>query len=136
MATPNEFQAAVLSSLFLYSRAAYTEEPIDKAVHVLSSLESLLLKNENEPIQQNLGERVAVFLESGLDARKAVIRVIKETYSFRSPYLHHGQFATELDIVQGVLIIAWRFYVKLLTVVGQHTTRLGFVQAIDDEKLG
>lgn len=131
----NDFQAAILNALFLYARAAYADEPIDKVVHVLSSLESMMLKDENEPIQQNLGERIAVFTQTDLNARKAVIQRIKAAYRLRSRYLHHGIPASDHTIIHDLLVIAWIFYVKLLTVADSHQRRLDFVQGIDDAKL-
>jgi hypothetical protein len=40
---------------------------------MLSALESILLKNSNEPIQQNLSERLAVFTAQELAKRKSII---------------------------------------------------------------
>ncbi|WLT38116.1 hypothetical protein NON20_21645 [Synechocystis sp. B12] len=56
------FENKVLNFLFLYSKASFTNEPVEKIVYVLSALESILLKDNNEPIQQNLGERLAFLL--------------------------------------------------------------------------
>ena len=133
---PNDFQTAMLNALFLYARAAYSDEPIDKVVHVLSSLESMMLKDENEPIQQNLGERLAVFTQTDLARRKAIIRATRDAYRLRSRYLHHGESSSDRTIIENLLKIAWDFYVKLLGVVDQHQTRLAFVQWVDDAKLG
>lgn len=132
---PNDFQAAILNALFLYARAAYADEPIDKVVHVLSSLESMMLKDENEPIQQNLGERLAVFTQTSLTQRKAIIQAIKAVYRLRSRYLHHGIPSSDREIIQNLLMIAWDFYVKLLAVADRYQKRMDFVQGIDDAKL-
>lgn len=132
---PNDFQAAILNALFLYARAAYTDESIDKVVHVLSSLESMMLKDENEPIQQNLGERIAVFTQTDLIHRKTIIQAIKAAYRLRSRYLHHGLPPSDDAIIQNLLVIAWDFYVKLMAASDRHTERLEFVQWIDDAKL-
>ena len=43
-----DFEQSVLNSFFLYSKSAFTADPVEKVVHILSSLESILLKNENE----------------------------------------------------------------------------------------
>lgn len=136
LTSPNDFQKGILNALFLYARAAYSELPIDKVVHVLSSLESMLLKDENEPIQQNLGERIAVFTQTDLDRRKDVIRAVKDAYRLRSRYLHHGIPPADHTIIQNLLFVAWDFYGKLLASSTAHEKRLGFVQWIDDTKLG
>jgi hypothetical protein len=132
---PNDFKQAILNALVLYSKAAFTSEPIEKVIYVLSSLESMLLKNENEPIQQNLAERIAMFTATELTKRKQIISNIKATYSVRSRYLHHGHLRSELETIREFLMNAWVFYALLLGNAQKFSTRLEFVSAIDDAKL-
>jgi hypothetical protein len=56
---PTEFQKKLLSVLLMYSRNSRERKPVEKLVYVLVALESTLLKNQQEPIQQNVGERLA-----------------------------------------------------------------------------
>lgn len=132
---PNDFKRALLNALIVYSKAAFTSEPIEKIIYVLSSLESMLLKNENEPIQQNLAERIAIFTVGELVKRKQIISNIKAIYGVRSRYLHHGHPKTELDSVREFLMNAWIFYALLLGSAQKFSTRLEFVSVIDDAKL-
>ena len=132
---PNEFKKAILNALILYSKAAFTSDPVEKVIYVLSSLESMLLKNENEPIQQNLAERIAIFTANELAKRKEIISNIKSTYGVRSRYLHHGHLRSEIETVREFLMNAWVFYRHLLEYADKFSTRLDFVSAIDDAKL-
>ena len=55
----------------------------DKLVYILASLESILLKNDSEPIQKNLGERMAFLIGPTVEARKTIIANVVETYARR-----------------------------------------------------
>lgn len=132
---PNDFQKAILNSLILYSKSAFTSDPVEKVIYVLSSLESMLLKNENEPIQQNLAERIAMFTATQLQKRKQIVANIKATYSVRSKYLHHGNRRSELETISEFLLNAWVFYSLLLGNTEKFSSRIEFVSAIDDAKL-
>jgi len=103
---------------------------------MLSSLESVLLKNENEPIQQNLAERLAVFTAQELTERKTIIKLIKTVYGLRSKYLHHGHSSSELEIVSEFMACVWGFFMQLVNNVERFKTKEEFLIAIDDHKLG
>ena len=133
--SPTEFEKSTLNAIFLYSKAAFTADPVEKVVYMLSSLESILLKNENEPIQQNLAERLAVFTAQELPKRKAIIKMIKSVYGVRSRYLHHGHTSSELQLISDFMMQVWIFYIQLLAKVTRFRTQEEFVTAIDDHKL-
>ena len=130
-----DFEKSVLNSVFLYSKSAFTADPVEKIVYILASLESIMLKNENEPIQQNLAERVAVFTAQELKVRKSIIKTIKSVYGIRSKYLHHGHISSELKLVSDFMIQVRMFFIKLLANVDLFRTQEQFVNAIDDNKL-
>ncbi len=133
--SPTDFEKSTLNAIFLYSKSAFTADPVEKVVYMLSSLESILLKNENEPIQQNLAERIAVFTAQELTKRKAIIKMIKSIYGVRSRYLHHGHTSSELKLISEFMMQVWIFYIQLLANVAQFSTQEEFVNAIDDHKL-
>lgn len=133
--SPTNFEKAVLNSIFLYSKSAFTADPVEKVVYMLSSLESILLKNESEPIQQNLAERIAVFTAQELSKRKFIIKTIKSAYGVRSRYLHHGHTSSEMEIISEFMMQVWIFYIQLLANVAQFRSQEEFVNALDDHKL-
>src|SRR5438874_349915 len=55
-------------------------EVADKLVFVLVSLESMLLKDSNEPITKNIGERMAFLIGQSMDERKAIIQNVDVAY--------------------------------------------------------
>lgn len=130
-----EFQKKVLGSLLIYSKAAYTAEPVEKLIYMLSGLESILLRNENEPIQQNLSERMAFFIGQDVAQRKAIISSVKGVYGVRSRYLHHGHTSSELDAVSEFMKHVWVFFVQLVANVDRFATKERFLDAIDERKL-
>lgn len=131
----NSFQESVLNSALLYSKSAFTADPVEKIVYILSSLESVLLKNENEPIQQNLAERIAVFTERELTKRKAIIKTIKAVYGIRSKYLHHGHTSSELELITEFMRYVWVFFWHMVENADQFNSKEDFISAIDDHKL-
>lgn len=131
----SKFQESVLNSIFLYSKSAFTSDPVEKVVYILSSMESILLKNESEPIQQNLSERVAVFTSQKLDERKLIIKTIREAYGIRSKYLHHGRSSSELRLITDFMRYSWLFFKQLLANTEKFKTKDDFVNAVDDHKL-
>lgn len=133
---PTEFESLILNTSTLYSKAAFTAEPLEKLVYILSALESTLLKNENEPIQQNLAERLAIFTSQELAERKSIVKAVKSVYGLRSRYLHHGHTSGELEGLSEFLLHVWIFYIKLLGASQSFTNKSGFLEAIDDHKLG
>jgi hypothetical protein len=133
---PTEFESLILNTSTLYSKAAFTAEPLEKLVYILSALESTLLKNENEAIQQNLAERLAIFTSQELSERKSIVKVVKSVYGLRSRYLHHGHTSDELKGLSEFLLYVWTFYIKLLGASQSFTNKSVFLEAIDDHKLG
>lgn len=133
---PTDFESTVLNMAFLYSKAAFTSDPLEKLVYMLSALESTLLKSENEPIQQNIAERLAFFTSNKLAERKAIIKNLKSVYSFRSKYLHHGHSSAELGELTEFFRNVWGFYVNLVKNSANFNKKIELLDAIDDRKLG
>lgn len=132
----SDFESAVLNMTFLYSKSAFTSDPLEKLVYMLSALEATLLKNESEPIQQNIAERMALFISNDLQNRKDIIRNLKKVYGFRSRYLHHGHSVSELDELSTFFFNVWLFFVQLVANIRNFKDKDDFINAIDDHKLG
>ena len=130
-----DFESCLLNSITIYSKASLTAEPLEKLVYTLSALETALLKNENEPIQQNLGERIALFIGDELEQRKRIIRSVKNVYEIRSKYLHHGNSSSELDELTEFFRYVWTFFVVLLGCTKKYKSKAEFLDAINDKKL-
>jgi hypothetical protein len=89
----SEFALRIRSSILTYSRGMTFPEMSDRLVYSLSALETLLLRNASEIIQQNLSERIAFLTVKGIDDRLKVVASCKKVYGARSQYVHHRVFA-------------------------------------------
>ena len=133
---PSQFEQAVIDSHLLYSRSTMKSDLSDRLVYVLTSLESLFLKDGSEPIQQNLGERLAIGTAQSADDRLEVIRNTKAVYRLRSNYLHHGATHSDSQELKPFLLTACTGLELARKNAGRFKTVSEFCQALDRHKLG
>ncbi len=131
----NQFQDKLLAALILYSRSAISKDIADKLVYILVALESIFLRNSSEPIQQNLGERIAFLIGDSLEKRKRIIKVTRETYTLRSGFVHHGRSIDDLEIMREFMLYAWQAIVSLIHQSNSVSTVDALLDMLDDTKL-
>lgn len=131
--TVTEFQRTLRSSLLAFSKGVTLPDVNDRLVYTFSALEGLLLRG-NEPIQQNIGERMAFILERDADARKAIVRNTKEAYQLRSQYIHHRISSAEEDVLETFARNAHGVLISALGYAGKFKTKNDLLDAIDDIK--
>lgn len=76
-------------------------------------MESILLRNDNEPIQQNVGERMAFINANTVEERQRIIRNLKAAYTLRSRFIHHGHTIDQRETVWQFMISAWALFTPL-----------------------
>lgn len=130
-----EFQEKLLDSLLLYSKSSLAKTPADKLVYILVALESILLKNESELIQQNIGERMAFFIGRNVSERKSIIRNLKKAYTLRSSFVHHGHTIEDLETLKEFMLNTWRFFSHLIQNANRFNTGEQLIDAIEERKL-
>ncbi len=130
-----KFEQLIEHYIFIYAKVAFTDEPVEKIIYILTSLESVLLKNNSESIVENLSVRMAFCIASGLEERKILIKLIKNIYSIRSSYIHHGETSSELADISKFMEYVWIFFVKLVNNHKSYSTKEEFISAIEDRKL-
>ena len=133
--TSTKFASALYDALILYSRQALAFDVSDKLVFTLSALESMLLKDGNEPIQQNLGERMAFLTGQNVQKRKAIVKNVRDVYGVRSAFVHHGQTARHVGIVDQFLINAWMTFSRLIDLSVLYKTKEALIGALEDRKM-
>ena len=111
---PTEFQESLIDSLFAYLRHTVAKDLSDKLLFIFTALDSFLLKGENEPIQQNISERIACVIGKNTADRRNIIKNIKMMYGLRSKFVHHNQQIDDLDILEEFLQIVWNFYFEMI----------------------
>jgi hypothetical protein len=133
----NPFQKKLLDVLIIYSRNTVLKDITDKLIYILTALESIFLRNTNEPIQQNLGERIAFLIENSLEKRKRIIRITRDTYALRSRFVHHGSSIKDedIEIMREFMKYAWQAIIQLIHSSDSITTPQALLDKIDDIKL-
>lgn len=134
-ANPSDFAQRTLAAIRIYSRCAFTSEPMEKLVYVFAAIESMLVRNESEPIQQNIGDRLALLIGKSLDERKHIIQLTKSVYAMRSRFVHHGKIHSENQTMGKFLRHVATFFDLLLRYQDRFTSKEDFLAAIEDRKL-
>lgn len=108
-----EFQQRLLSSLKWYSNSSLMKNPSDKLVYIFVALESLLLRGKDEPIQNIMGDAMAFLIGSNRDERLSIVKNLKDAYSLRSTFVHHGKPIKDfkdLETLKEFMKNAWMFF--------------------------
>lgn len=130
-----EFQEEVLRSIVQYSRSALAERTEEKLLYVLAAMESVLLRSNSEPIQANLGPRVAYLTADSLPDRKEVVRIVRRAYDLRSRWVHHLGTVDEMKEAREFLLVAWDFFRALTAYSTRFRTKAEFLGALEDRRL-
>ena len=130
-----DFRRQLYDALLLYSRNSTASETTDKLVFVIVSLESMLLKDSNEPITKNIGERMAFLIENTVEERRAVIHNVDAAYRIRSKFIHHGESAEESGVIEQFCANVWKCFYSLLHQMDGFTTKTDLIEALENRKL-
>lgn len=130
----SEFQQALYDAILVYSKNSVTIDPSDKLVYILVAVESMLLRNTNEPLGKNIGERMAFLVGNSLEARKAVASNVDDIYRLRSSFIHHGNSVEDLDVLSEFMLNAWTCFVVLLGNKDQFGTKDELISALENMK--
>ena len=132
----SQYQRDLLNSLMIYSRHTLQQNIEDKIVYLLIAVESILLRDSSEFIQQAIAERVAFLISEDLQERKAIVKDMKALYTARSKYIHHGQMSfSDSSLVSRVLRYSWRVFIALLNHMAKISTKEELFEELDDLKL-
>ena len=131
-----DFENDVLDALFLYSKSCLKSDISDKLVYILVPLETLLLKDENEPIMQNIAERLALLIGNTIEERRKIFSNVKAVYSIRSKFIHHGKKPgqEETEILREFMFNAWRFFILIIDNSQRFPNKLKAIEAVDNMK--
>lgn len=133
-----DFHNQLLNSVSLFSKAMLTRNILERMVYIITSIESFLLKNSSEPIQKNVGERMAIIIGKDLQHKKDIIENFTESYSFRSQMFHHGKM--ELDeekkeMLHKCMLNIWLCLQHLVANPDEYPNKLTLINAVEDAKL-
>ena len=131
----NKFNKKVYEALKIYSKHTLKNNPFDKLLYICIALESILLRNNTEAVQQNLADRIAFSIEKSSNGRQNIARTIRKIYSMRSNYVHHGvQTIEEREEIDKLLDITWRMFIFLAHNINRFKTKDDFIKALENIK--
>lgn len=131
----SKFQNVLLDALLLYSRSTREKDLAGRLVYTLVAMESVLLRNDTEPIQQNVGERMAFLIAKTVEKRRAVIQNLRNAYALRSRFVHHGHTIDELETVKSFMIDAWVLFLELAKASRKYGTKEQLIDHLEAMKL-
>lgn len=129
----SEYKNKLQNAIMIYSKSVISHEIYDKILYILVAIETMLLKTDTEPIQQNIGQRLSFLVANNLAERKKVIKTIKDIYSIRSKYIHHGVIDFKDDeLMRNFMNYAWKGFIRMLDLMDKFSTRMEFVEYLDN----
>jgi len=132
----SEYDTSLLNALQLYAKSSLSMAVTDRLVYILAALESMLLRNDTEPVQKNIGERMGFIVKKTAEERKKMVRVVDEVYKIRSSFVHHGQKIKESQVIEEFMFCAWSLFLILIAESGKYSRRESMFDAIDNVKFG
>jgi hypothetical protein len=129
-----KFHRQIIDSVLLYSRMSVALELSDKLVLLLASLESLFLRNQNEPIQQNLGYRLAQIAGIEKSEKKEIVTTTLRVYNLRSKFVHHGQAIDDVELLNKFMVYAWRAIAITISKRDHFKSLDDYLEKIDELK--
>lgn len=132
-----EFQESLLASLLLYSQCTLKRVAADKLIQILVAVEAFFLKDNTEPINKNIGERMAfLFKVWTTDERQKLVSTVSSVYNLRSSYIHHGKPIgnSEMALIEEFMVYVWLSFQTLIASHDKYKTRLDLFKELDARK--
>ena len=129
------FEQELLDAILVYSRNSLFDDPLNRLIYILSALESLLLRDKNEPIQKNLAERLAFIVGVTIEEREKVRDNATRVYGLRSEFLHHGKGTIQMEELESFMLNVWKAFVALIHNVDRFPTRQDLIVALERRKM-
>jgi hypothetical protein len=126
------YQQRVLDAVAVYSRVSISKEFSDKLTFLLVALESMLLRDHSEGIQDNLARRLAFLISRDFRERTAIIRTTKDVYELRSKFLHHAQRNEDVALLQSFMEYAWKAMFTFVRNKDRFQDHVGLITAIEN----
>lgn len=102
----SSLEESLLTAFRLYARASLETGLAEKLLHTIVALETLLVRNSTEPLQDNISVRLAFLVGRSLKEREAIVANVKAAYAMRSQFVHHGTRNPNLEAARPFLELA------------------------------
>ncbi|WP_215353307.1 HEPN domain-containing protein [Sphingopyxis soli] len=130
------FQERVGKAISTFSEGVGSHNVNNRLVYAMSSLEHLFLRDEQEPIQSGVGDRIAFLIEKEGGKRREIVANFKKSYSLRSKQIHHLSTVDDEKTLSEFFKNSWMALYRALTLMPNFTTHLEFLNAIENVKYG
>jgi hypothetical protein len=131
----SEFQKQILDAVLIHSRNSIAKQAADKLLFVMVALESMLLRNENEPIQKNIAERMALLVGQTVEQRLQIIENTTTVYGLRSKFVHHGRTDVDNELVSKFMLNAWTCFCVLLGEQHKYGSKEDLIVSLEKRKM-
>ncbi|ATW02454.1 HEPN domain-containing protein [Sphingorhabdus sp. YGSMI21] len=131
-----QFQTRVGKAISAFSEGVATHNVNNRLVYAMSALEHLLLKNGSEPIQSNVGERIAFLIAEDVATRRAIIANFSKAYALRSKQVHHLSAVDDENVLAEFFKNAWLTLHRAMQLMSGYEKHADFIDAIDNVKFG
>ena len=78
---------------------------------------------------------MAFLIGQNTQHRKDIVKNVRDVYSIRSAFVHHGQTARHVGIVDQFLINAWTTFSRLMDLSVKYKTKEALIGALEDRKM-
>ena len=130
-----DLEEMLLAAMVTFGRAALTPDLKERMIWYCAGLESILLRDTSEPILHSLSERLALFGYDTVDERAAAVKDVKEAYSLRSAFVHHGAEIGKDEVVTRFARHGRRLFSRIIQTAARFRTGRELLDHIERMKL-
>jgi hypothetical protein len=131
----NDLEKRCIEAISHFAHGVASSSPQDRLLHALVAVESLLLKDPNEPVQSHLGYRVALLSTSRLEDRKKAVKDFQKGYKLRSQFVHHGIKPDDVEAANRVLLLCWCAIYEVMVLTKKFDSKQALLESLEDELL-
>ena len=131
----SDLEKNCLEALSHFAHGIRSHAPQDRLLHAMVAVESLLLRDGNEPVQSKLGYRIALLTARDLESRRRAQRAFLDGYVLRSRFVHHGARPTEIETANQCLRLCWDTVGAVFKSSQHFTDKKALLDRLEDEIL-
>lgn len=132
----NDFGERVRKAFFGFCRAIGRYDAGDRLVGAVSALEYLLVRDESEPLQYSVADRLAFLTAHTRSERLKAASTYKSAYALRSGVVHRLAGIKEEEVADGLFRLAFLAFHKVVTGLSIFDSRRAFLDGLDQVKFG
>jgi len=129
-----DMESRLLTAINFFGKAVQETDSIDAFLKTTIAMETLLIRDNTEPITGNLAERTAFLLGDSLEARLELRKLVSTLYGTRSRITHHGSTDNAVASLETLQNICFDLLYKITDVVDQYKTIKDLIVWIDELK--